>query len=206
MDEDDPFSTHRDPARVRAVYDDIASHFAKTRASPWPEVTDFLDEKGHGGGVGLDLGCGNGRHSVPLAAVTARAVGVDLSRGLLAEASASVGDERLSLLQGDATAVPLGDGRVDVALYVATLHHLPDRETRVESLGELRRMLAPGGRALVSAWTATHDRFDAAGETVPRFYHIYARSEFEKDIAAAGLTIEESFLSSGNCYAVCIFE
>ena len=108
---------------------------------------------------------------------------------------------------------------VDLALYVATLHHLPDRETRVRSLDELSRVLAADGRAFVSAWSTAHDRFDApadaetgfdttvdwtlpGGETVPRFYHIYAQAEFEADLEAAGVRIEESFVSSGNCYAV----
>jgi len=38
------------------------------------------------------------------------------------------------------------------------------------------------------------------GETVPRFYHIYALPEFEADLEAAGLTVDEAYLSSGNCF------
>jgi len=216
----DSLDTHREPARVREVYEDIASHFSKTRAYPWPEVEEFLDEHEQEN-LALDVGCGNGRHSELLADVSQRVLAIDVSRGLLLEARERVGDDdRLNLLQSDAASLPLSAESVDVAVYVATLHHLPDRETRIESLRELGRVLAPEGRALVSAWSLTHDRFDGdpgaetgfdttldwtlpGGETVPRFYHIYAPAEFDADLRAAGLGIEEAFVSSGNCYAVC---
>jgi tRNA (uracil-5-)-methyltransferase TRM9 len=209
---------------VQEVYDEIADHFAKTRAYPWPEVESFLD--GRGGQTALDVGCGNGRHAELLAARANRVLGVDISRRLLETASERL--DSVALVQADAATLPLSTGTVDLAVYVATLHHLPDRETRVESLAELARVLADGGVALVSAWSTAHDRFDAdpnegkgkasegeacegfdttvdwtlpGGETVPRFYHIYAPAEFERDLRAGGLAIESSFVSSGNCYA-----
>ena len=220
IDEAD-LTDHRSPTRVREVYDQIASHFSKTRAYPWPEVEQFVAEYASGG-LGLDVGCGNGRHTELLVEPCDRVVGVDVSRGLLAEAhtrlSGSVGDERVAWVQADAAVLPLGEGLVDTAVYVATLHHLPDRETRVRSLSELARVLAPGGTALVNAWSTAHDRFDAdpeaqagfdttidwtlpGGERVERFYHIYAPAEFERDLRASGLVVESVAVSSGNCYA-----
>jgi SAM-dependent methyltransferase len=105
-------------------------------------------------------------------------------------------------------------GRVDLAVYVATLHHLPTRTGRVASLDELARLLASGGRALVSAWSTDHDQFDAQsgfdttvdwtlpdGETVERFYHIYDADEFRADLRESGLDVRSVELSSGNCYA-----
>jgi ubiquinone/menaquinone biosynthesis C-methylase UbiE len=210
---------------VQETYDEIADHFAKTRAYPWPEVEAFLD--GRDGETALDVGCGNGRHAELLATRANRVLGVDISRRLLETASERL--DGVALVQADAATLPLSTGTVDLAVYVATLHHLPDRETRVESLAELARVLADGGVALVSAWSTAHDRFDAGqenasegdtdggrpsegfdttvdwtlpgGETVPRFYHIYAPAEFERDLRAGGLAIESSFVSSGNCYA-----
>jgi ubiquinone/menaquinone biosynthesis C-methylase UbiE len=209
---------HRSPGRVREVYDTIAEHFSKTRANPWPEVEAFLDG-GPAGRCGLDVGCGNGRHLELVAERTDRAVGVDASPALLAEARDRLPAGRnVSLIVGDAAALPVAADTVDVGLYVATLHHLPDRGARRASLDELARVLAPGGRALVSVWSTAHDRFDAPadadrgfdttvdwtlpdGETVPRFYHIYTLPEFDADLAASALATEESFVSSGNCYA-----
>ena len=207
---------------LRAVYDEIASHFSETRAYAWPEIETFLDATEVEGTdtVGLDIGCGNGRHTEVLSAVVDSAVGLDVSRGLLCEARKKMGENGWSgaLIQGDATALPLESETVDVALYIATLHHLPDRETRLESLRELNRVLTADGRALVSAWSTAHDRFDADpdreqgfettvdwtlpdGETLARFYYIYALDEFERDIRESGLSIDAVSLSSGNCYA-----
>jgi ubiquinone/menaquinone biosynthesis C-methylase UbiE len=202
---------------VRRTYDRIAEGFAATRATPWPEVTEFLADRS--GRVGLDIGCGNGRHLEPLADRVDHAFGLDASTELLGLARERAADHGYdgTLLAGDAARLPLRDGAVDLAVYVATLHHLPSRAGRVESLSELSRVLAPGGRALVSAWSTEHDRFDdhATDEgfdttidwtlpdgTVPRYYHIYAPDEFDADLARSDLAVERSFRSSGNCYAV----
>ncbi len=204
---------------IRETYDRIATHFASTREYAWPEVESFVEAHATGLGadaVGLDLGCGNCRHAELLAADCDTVVGLDVSRGLL-ETGRKRALERgfgVELVQGDAAALPLADDGVDVAVYVATLHHLPTRETRVASLDELARVLSPDGRALVSAWSTAHDRFDATegfdttvewtlpgGEPVDRFYHIYAPAEFEADLAASDLALRECELSSGNCYA-----
>jgi len=144
-------------------------------------------------------------------------VGVDVSRRLLDLARERAPEG--SFLTGDASALPLADDCAELAVYVATLHHLPSRKLRQGSLDEMARVLTPDGEALVSAWSTAHDAFDASadategfdtdvdwtlpgGETVPRFYHIYAPEEFDADIAASGLEVVDSRISSGNCYAV----
>ncbi|WP_121821264.1 class I SAM-dependent methyltransferase [Halostella salina] len=205
----------RRPAAVRDTYDRIAGHFAQTREYPWPEVESFLADA-PAGGVALDLGCGNGRHAELLAERADRVVGADVSSGLLETARDRAAERgfAVDLLQCDAAALPLATDAVAVAVYVATLHHLPTREARVASLDELARVLAPDGVALVSVWSTAHDRFDAdegfdttvdwtlpGGETVPRFYHVYSPAEFEADLGDSDLTVRKAFVSSGNCYA-----
>jgi tRNA (uracil-5-)-methyltransferase TRM9 len=229
---EEPPEDQPDVADVRATYDHIAEHFAATREYAWPEVEAFLDDVAeagdddaadespvHGSRLGLDVGCGNGRHVEAMRDVVDRAVGVDVSRCLLATAVARAAnrgyDASTDWVMGDAARLPVTDDVVDVAVYVATLHHLPTREARVASLDELGRVLAPGGRALVTAWSVAHDRFDRAvghdttvdwtlpeGETIPRFYHVYDREEFERDLERAALVVRDVRTSSGNCYAV----
>ena len=169
--------------------------------------------------LGLDLGCGNGRHGEPLSAVVDRVVGVDVSAELLRTARARAREREThphpDLIQADAASLPVGSGTVDVAVYVAALHHLRPRSRRVASLSEVARVLAPGGRAIVSAWSTAHDRFDAdsgfdttvpwtlpGGESLPRFYHIYDPAEFVADIRESSLEAVATTVSSGNCYAV----
>ena len=204
-----------DRAGVRATYDRIADHFSSTREYPWPEVESFC--AGRRAATALDVGCGNGRHTELLAGHADRVLGLDVSHGLLSAARERV--PGAALVAGDAASLPVADGAVGLAVYVATLHHLPTRRLRRVSLDELARALGDGGVALVSAWSTAADRFDAdantetgfdaeidwtlpGGETVPRYYHIYAPAEFDADLDASALAVVESFVSSGNCYAV----
>ncbi|MDZ7850662.1 MAG: class I SAM-dependent methyltransferase [Halodesulfurarchaeum sp.] len=203
-----------DPPSIRRVYDRIGAHFSQTRRYPWTDVTDFLETVE--GVVGLDVGCGNGRHTGPLAEVVDRPLGIDLSRTLLSEATerAVEGDYRADFVQGTATSLPIGSSTVDVGLYIAAIHHLRSRAARIESLDELARVLSPGGTALLSSWCTTHDRFDRTmgfdttvdwtlpdGETVARFYHIYDPAEFKTDVEASDLEWHAVWVSAGNCYA-----
>ena len=200
----------------RSTYDRIAAHFSKTREYAWPEVEAFLD--GRTAARALDVGCGNGRHAEALAERADAVVGVDLSRELLREAVARARERgyhgTASFVHGDAASLPVATDAVGLAVYVATVHHLPSREARTRSLDELARVLAPGGTALVSAWSTAHDRFDRAegfdttvdwtlpgGETVPRYYHIYSPEEFEADLDESALRVVDVEISSGNCYA-----
>ncbi|WP_435358958.1 class I SAM-dependent methyltransferase [Haloarchaeobius sp. DFWS5] len=200
---------------TRDTYDRISAHFAKTREYAWPEVESFVADA-PAGERGLDLGCGNARHAEVLTSKCDHVVGLDLSRGLLdtARERATGRDFAVDLVQGDASRLPIRDDSVDLAVYVATLHHLPTREARRASLNELARVLTPGGRALVSVWSTAHDTFDReesfdtevdwtlpGGVTVPRYYHIYSPDEFDADLESSDCTVLHSELSSGNCYA-----
>ena len=201
----------------QSTYDRIADHFAATREYAWPEVTAFLEDRT--ADRALDVGCGNGRHTEHLAECADLAVGIDLSRGLLDTAVARAHDrgfaDAAAFVHGDAAQLPIATASVDLATYVATLHHLSPRATRVASLSELARVLRPDGIALVSVWSTAHDRFDRetgfdttvdwtlpGGETVPRYYHIYDPDEFAADLDASDLAVADISVSSGNCYAV----
>ena len=207
----------RTRASVRRTYERIGAHFSKTREYAWPEVESFVEDA-PACETALDIGCGNGRHAALLADVADRVIGLDASRALLDAAEERVGN-RVSLLLGDAARLPLARDTVNLAVYVATLHHLPTAGDRRASLDELARVLDPDGRALVSVWSTAHNRFDApadaetgfattvdwtlpGGETVPRFYHIYAPAEFRRELDDSGLETVSFEISSGNCYAV----
>jgi len=215
-----PRETPATRTEVQATYDRIAAHFAETREHPWPDVREFVEGASQAA-VAMDLGCGNGRHAGLLADRAERVLGIDISRAVLETARERARDRgfAVDLLQADAGALPVGDGRVGLAVYVATLHHLPTRVARMRSLDELSRVLAHdgdrSGRALVSAWSVEHDAFDRErgfdatvdwtlpdGERVGRFYHVYDREEFADELARSRLSVHERFLSRGNCYAV----
>jgi SAM-dependent methyltransferase len=100
--------------------------------------------------VVADIGCGSGfdlRLLVPDGRCR-HAFAVDLSAGMLRSLGGDLRDSgRVTPVQADAQRLPLRDGGVDVALCMHMLYHVPRIEAAV---GELRRIVAPGGTALVS--------------------------------------------------------
>src|ERR1022692_3288995 len=71
----------------------------------------------------LDLGCGTGRYTGALAAhFGARAVGVDPSEKMLAEARKK-GGQNVSFLIGSGESAPLADASVDMVLMSMVFHH-----------------------------------------------------------------------------------
>ena len=102
------------------------------------------------GGDLLDVPCGFGRHSVPLARAGYRVVGVDRSPALIDEARRRAGGERWpKLIQADYRDLPFEDERFDAALNLfSSLGYLGD-EQDTQVLAEIRRVLRPDGRLVV---------------------------------------------------------
>jgi len=100
--------------------------------------------EGLGDGV-VDVGCGSGRAVGELAARGVRAIGVDTDPGMVEVAAARwpAGEFHVA----DATALPLDDGSVTGYRADKVLHVVPDPALAV---AEARRVLAPGGRAVLT--------------------------------------------------------
>ena len=104
-----------------------------------------------------DVGCGNGMYLAELAmrGLPCRVLGVDLSFGMLAAARQRLAAARVALAGGDATALPLRDGVVDLALAAHMLHHVPTRPTPSAKPAPVTR---PGGRVVIVLNGASHLR------------------------------------------------
>ncbi len=94
--------------------------------------------------VVADVGCGNGIYLERLGrrGGNPALVGFDLSPGMAQVASAHA-----PTAVADAQALPLRAGSVDVVLCLHTLYHVPDIALAIR---ELRRVLCPGGLALIT--------------------------------------------------------
>ncbi len=109
----------------------------------------------------VDVGCGPGNIQPALCAAGARVVGVDRSPGMVGEARAQAARDDLPVrvLQADAEALPFPAAHFDGALAAHMLYHVPTIE---RALRELRRVVRPGGRVLISTNAADHsERLDA---------------------------------------------
>jgi SAM-dependent methyltransferase len=99
----------------------------------------------------LDVACGTGNAAIEAARLGARVTGLDAARRLVgvAEARAAAAGVEVAFLVGDAQDLPFDDGAFDCVLSVFGVIFVPDPPRAV---AEIVRVLAPGGRALVSAW------------------------------------------------------
>ena len=110
-----------------------------------------------GGERVLDAGCGLGLALIGCAKqlTTGKAVGVDLwSRdlsdnrpdGTRANAAAEGVADRVEVETGDITRLPFTDGAFDAVISMTVIHNIHPQAARDRALGELVRVLKPGGR------------------------------------------------------------
>jgi SAM-dependent methyltransferase len=111
----------------------------------------FLDWLGMPPGRGwLDVGCGTGALSAAILdrCAPAAVTGVEPSEGFLATARENLAG-RAELLPGSATAIPLPDDAVDVAVCGLVLNFVADQPA---ALAELARVVRPGGAIAAYVW------------------------------------------------------
>jgi SAM-dependent methyltransferase len=98
----------------------------------------------------LDLACGTGNVALQAARCGAQVIGVDAAARLLEVARRRAGsDTGIEFRQGDLAALPVRDGEIDLALSVFGLIFAADPEP---ALQEVRRVLGPAGRLVMTAW------------------------------------------------------
>lgn len=100
----------------------------------------------------LEVGPGTGYYTLDLAEWVGSAGTIeifDLQREMLDHVMARAGERGAGNViptQGDATGLPYEDGSMDAVVLTAVLGEIPDREA---AIGEIARVLRPGGRLVV---------------------------------------------------------
>ena len=127
----------------------------------------------------LDVASGEGYGSALLAQVARSVIGVEIDAAVVRAATAEFNRPNLRFEKGDARALPLPDACIDVAVSFETLEHLAEQDL---FLGELKRVLRPGGLVFVS--TPDRDAYSPVG-VMPNPYHVLelTRGEFEALLA-----------------------
>jgi ubiquinone/menaquinone biosynthesis C-methylase UbiE len=185
-----------DPAQVARLYDRIAGAYAGRFGEdlrPGSGDRAFLDvalASAPNRGPVLDLGCGPGQIAAIAVDSGKRAIGVDLSAGMLAVARRRV--PLATFISADARALPLraGSCRAIAAFYF--LHHLP-KAVLPSVLTELRRVLPVGGILLVATHLGTGEQlvtseWNDSRELVRIVF--YAKDELAALVMAAGFSVE----------------
>jgi SAM-dependent methyltransferase len=137
--------------RVQALYDHVAhdydqvfhqhvaDHYLRKRTMLVRELLPL-------GRRVLDVGCGTGALAGWVQRAGYEVTGVDASVGMLAQARDSgVG----AVYAAYATALPFPDNSFDLALSVATMHHLETEERVAGTIAEMGRVVRGGGHVLI---------------------------------------------------------
>ena len=116
-----------------------------------------------------DVACGPGTLSIMAALEGAQVKALDVSVDMLAQFRRRVADNAripagaIEIIDGDGQNLPWADASFDAAFSMFGLIFFPDRAA---GFGELRRILKPGRRAVVSSWAPRTGPFALVLESI----------------------------------------
>jgi SAM-dependent methyltransferase len=162
---------------VRDYYEELWERLPAERRPPdFERRRGFLLAEVRPGDRVLDLGSGSGVFSASLASAGASVVGIEVAEAAVRRSRAQHPelDFRLAPLDGP---LPLQDASFDLTWASEVIEHVADT---ARWLSEVRRVLAPGGRLLLT--TPNHGRVALAAVGVERYseplgdhLHLYTR-------------------------------
>ena len=127
---------------------ELSNQYWQFRPTYPKELLDYIlkyckEGEGFKPGLAVDVGCGTGLSTWPLASVFQRVIGVDPSNDQIAKAKNTYGDtHNIEFVTGVAEDLPfLADNSVDL-MWAATTYHWLDKE---HFCVEARRVLKPSG-------------------------------------------------------------
>jgi ubiquinone/menaquinone biosynthesis C-methylase UbiE len=207
-------------------YDTIAGKFSSTRAFMWRDL-GFIKDLVKPGDRVLDFGCGNGRLAGFLDKKYKEYVGADISQKLIDIAKQRYNSEKTKFIKIGPTskssgrATKKGCGRTSLVLFfeenyfdiifsIAVFHHFPSSEYALEIIKELRRVLKPGGKIVVTVWNLWQKQYlkfhqesngnwarasipFRAGENIfYRYHHPFQKEELVELLEKSGFKIQNS--------------
>lgn len=194
---------------LQCVYNNIATHFSKTRHFIWPEMYEFLPYIKPGSHI-VDIGCGNGRLLGMFKGKDFTYVGIDQSEGLLEEA------RRLwpgyAFEHGDMEMYHYGRDRFDAAFFIASIHHLTTNHAQTRTLQKVVQALKPQGLVFITTWNMWQPKYRQYIQKQPlhhsyipynngkdishRFYYAFTKTELTQVCRDAGLKILDVWYSN----------
>jgi SAM-dependent methyltransferase len=139
----------------------------------------------------LDVGCGDGFHLSLLGEINAgwTLEGLDVD----ARAAGAARSRGLTVHQGRLEELQLDGGSFDMVLLIMTIEHLSDP---VAVMGEVGRLLKPGGRVVIVTDNAASPDFRIfggrhwGGYHFPRHFYLFTRATLQRLADASGLRAE----------------
>ena len=193
---------------VKDVYEKIANHFSHTRVYSWSWITEFLENihSKNENSLIYDLGCGNGRN---MNFKNLKFIGIDNCENFINICKC----KNLNVIKSEITNTQLPSNSADAIICIAVIHHLVSEENRLRALLEIKRLIKPGGKILLSVWSINQPKktrrnfksygnnivlWNNYGETYERYYYIFKIDELKSLIQKAGLFILNHTYDCGN--------
>jgi SAM-dependent methyltransferase len=139
-------------AKFKETQKDAWSKFGPVEAITTPPAARLVSFAGiHSGLTVLDVGCGTGVAAVTAARLGAKVYGIDLTPELLehARGNGRIAEVEIEWRQGDVEALPFPDAQFEAVLSQWGHMFAPRPEV---ALGEMLRVLKPGGTIAFSTW------------------------------------------------------
>jgi demethylmenaquinone methyltransferase/2-methoxy-6-polyprenyl-1,4-benzoquinol methylase len=140
----------KQPDEVAGMFDDVAKHYDRTNAVLsagnaylWRIATVRAVAPQPGERI-LDLAAGTGTSSVALSHSGAKVIAVDFSPGMIEEGRRK--HKNIEFVQADIEKLPFGDDEFDAVTISFGLRNVNDPK---QALGEMYRVLKPGGRLVI---------------------------------------------------------
>ncbi len=169
----------------------------------------------------VDLGCGPGQNLFALIQrdLARRGIALDISYQMILRAYGTAGKlgikHKILFIQADMVYCPIKSSSIDAAIAIASLHNILGKRLRKRALQEMNRILAPGGKLLITVWARyqlafipkliksllnrligrvkefgdTYIPWRHRGTILHRFYHLYSLGELSQEVEIAGLRI-----------------
>lgn len=144
--------------KVIKDYSNISDSFDKTRKHSWKEFETFLKYIKTGQRI-VDLGCGNGRfYEFINKHKKIKYIGIDNATPLLKKAKKSFPE--ITFIKGDLLKIPIENKKIDVALSIASFHHIPSKKLKDKAINEICRILKNKGILIITAWNLFQPKYE----------------------------------------------
>jgi len=149
-----PESSHLDKIRDRftATADVFAKTVRRTRVAEGERLAEYATAGLANADklLAIDLACGPGTFTRPLAARVRHAIGADLTPAMVEKARAEAARDGITNIEfvcADGYALPFADGAAGIVSCGYAFHHMTDPARALE---EMARVLQPGGRLAIT--------------------------------------------------------
>ena len=190
---------------VKDVYEKIAERFNHSRQFKWKWIDDFYKTLNKESLV-YDIGCGSGRN---MNYDGLHFIGIDNCDNFIKICKR----KNLNVINNNVTNISLEENTADAIICIAMFHQLSSNNHRIQTLLEIKRLIKPGCKILLSVWSKnqppkTRRTFDKYGDNIvlwnnygsiyERYYYIFKIDEIKELFKKTDLQLLEHKYDCGN--------